>query len=160
MIFISLGVLVLIFALFALNYKTDGQEAKERLESIEGSSLYQVSTGYDELISRMEVEGGSTDWQGIRNELKQIEGHSTVIDQAVGEEVLSPVAKNLSLIVEKMEKEDKVLPEVIEEIRTLQSEMEKVYYVPESTEGAKPTLDIEDPKELKKINKRLSALTG
>lgn len=163
MIFMAL-VLVIITMLIITSYKTEGQEAKVTLESVVGNSLFKLLDNYDAILSTKELSIDSL--KEIDGNLISIEVSSGVIDLAVGQELLSPIANNLLKIMNDLENryyKNKQFTELdkekyqkaITEIDTMIPLIYKVYYVPNSKEGAEPKLQIENFDELKTLNNRL-----
>lgn len=163
LIFMTL-ILVIITVLIIYSYKTEGEEAKVTLESVVGNSLFKLLDNYDAILSKKEL---SIDFiKEIDKNLTSIEVSSGVIDLAVGQELLSPIANNLLKIMNDLEdrydkseqftEQDKEkYKKAIAEIDTMIPLIYKVYYVPNSKEGAEPKLEIEDFDGLKTVNNRL-----
>ncbi|MGE7929922.1 hypothetical protein [Lysinibacillus xylanilyticus] len=163
MIFMAL-ILVIITVLIISSYKTEGEEAKVTLESVVGNSLFKLLDNYDAILSTKELSIDSI--KEIDKNLTSIEVSSGVIDLAVGQELLNPIANNLLKIMNDLEnryyknkqftEQDKEkYQKAITEIDTMIPLIYKVYYVPNSKEGAEPKLQIENFDELKTINNRL-----
>ncbi|MCY9549626.1 hypothetical protein [Lysinibacillus xylanilyticus] len=163
MIFMAL-ILVIITVLIIFSYKTEGEEAKVTLESVVGNSLFKLLDNYDAILSSKELSIDSI--REIDKNLTSIEVSSGVIDLAVGQELLSPIANNLLKIMNDLEnryyknkqftEQDKEkYQKAITEIDTMIPLIYKVYYVPNSKEGAEPKLQIENFDELKTLNNRL-----
>jgi len=163
MIFMAL-ILVIITVLIIFSYKTEGEEAKVTLESVVGNSLFKLLDNYDAILSTKELSIDSI--REIDKNLTSIEVSSGVIDLAVGQELLIPIANNLLKIMNDLEnryyknkqftEQDKEkYQKAITEIDTMIPLIYKVYYVPNSKEGAEPKLQIENFDELKTLNNRL-----
>jgi len=163
MIFMAL-ILVIITVLIISSYKTEGEEAKVTLESVVGNSLFKLLDNYDAILSTKELSIDSI--KEIDKNLTSIEVSSGVIDLAVGQELLNPIANNLLKIMNDLEnryyknkqftEQDKEkYQKAIIEIDTMIPLIYKVYYVPNSKEGAEPKLQIENFDELKTLNNRL-----
>lgn len=155
---------MIIAALIISSYETEGEEAKVTLESIVGNSLFKLLDNYDAILSKKELSIDSI--KEIDKNLTSIEVSSGVIDQAVGQELLSPNANNLLKIMNDLEdrydkseqftEQDKEkYKKAIVEIDTMIPLIYKVYYVPNSKEGAEAKLEIEDFDALKTVNNRL-----
>ncbi|TKI63270.1 hypothetical protein FC756_18395 [Lysinibacillus mangiferihumi] len=163
MIFMPLS-LVIITVLIIFSYKTDGENAKVTLESVVGNSLFKLLDNYEAIHSTKELSIDSI--KEINVNLTSIEVTSGVIDLAVGQELLSPIANNLLKIMKDLEnnydqnkqftEQDKEkYQKAITEIGVMISLIHEIYYVPNSKEGAEPKLKIENFGELKTVNNRL-----
>ncbi|GLY11953.1 hypothetical protein Bbad01_31690 [Bacillus badius] len=91
------------------------------------------------------------------------------IDKVVGKEILHPVTDNFlksAVVIEKscpekeqFSKEDKEnYKKLLKELKNIIPLINNNYYVSDSTEGAKPTLAIQNMDELKKLYSRLKNL--
>jgi hypothetical protein len=156
--------LVIITALIISSYKTDGEDAKVTLESVVGNSLFKLLDNYDAILLTKELSIDSI--KEINKNLTSIEVSSGVIDLAVGQELLSPIANNLLKIMNDLEnnyikneqftEQDKEkYQKAITEIDIMIPLIHEIYYVPNSKEGAEPKLEIENFGELKNVNNRL-----
>lgn len=163
MIFMAL-ILVIITILIIYSHKTEGEEARVTLESVVGNSLFKLLDNYDAILSTKELSIDSI--KEIDKNLTSIEVSSGVVDLAVGQELLSPIANNLLKIMNDLEnryyknkqftEQDKEkYHKAIAEIDTMIPLIYKIYYVPNSKEGAEPKLEIENFDELKTVNNRL-----
>jgi len=163
MIFMALC-LVIITVLIIFSYKTDGEDAKVTLESVVGNSLFKLLDNYETIHSKKELSIDSI--KEINGNLISIEVSSGVIDLAVGQELLSPIANNLLKIMKDLEnnynqnkqftEQDKEkYKKAMEEVDTMIPLIQEIYYVPNSKEGAEPKLKIENFGELKTVNNRL-----
>ncbi|MFJ3387808.1 hypothetical protein [Lysinibacillus sp. NPDC086135] len=163
LIFMTL-ILVIIAVLIIYSYKTEGEEAKVTLESVVGNSLFKLLDNYDTILSKKELSIDSI--KEIDKNLTSIEVSSGVIDLAVGQELLSPIANSLLKIMsdlkdrydksEQFSEQDKEkYKKAIAEIDAMIPLIYKVYYDPNSKEGAEPKLEIENFDELKTINIRI-----
>lgn len=166
MIFLSLGVLLLIFILSISSYKTDGEIAEDTLESITGNSLYNIWNNYDAILKHPIGEISIDSIKEINNNLKIIEIYSNVVDQVVGKEILNPITNNFLKITNDIEnnyaknkmfteQDKKNYEKLLEEVKNLIPLIDNTYYVSDSQEGAKVTLEIKNIDELKKLNNRL-----
>lgn len=157
---------LLIISIFIVSsYKTEGEEIKIRLESIVGSSLFKLLDNYDAILATGELSIDSI--KKINKNLTSIEISSDVIDQAVNQELLSPIARNLTKIVNDLEnnynknkqfneQDNEKYQKIITEINNIIPLIQEIYYVPNSKEGAEPKLEIENFDELKTVNNRLA----
>lgn len=164
MFFVAL-ILVIITALIVSSYKTEGEDAKVTLESVVGNSLFKLLDNYDAILSKKELSIESI--KEINKNLTSIEASSDVVDLAVGQELLSPIANNLLKIMADLEnsydkneqfneQDQEKYKKAMEEIDTMIPLIQEIYYVPDSKEGAEVKLKIENFGELKTVNNRLS----
>lgn len=163
MIFIGLGMLALITLLTIYTYETEAKIAESRLKSILGSSLFNVYDNYDD-INQYSADNLEIDMiKNIKDKLIKIEIYSTVIDNSVEQEYLTPIANNLLKITNNIEdnyKENKQFTiqdknnykKILETAKNLIPTIHKTYYKDNSTEGAEPILKVKDTEEFKQID--------
>ncbi|SDZ23576.1 hypothetical protein SAMN05421736_10851 [Evansella caseinilytica] len=171
MIFISAGVLLIIFILYSFNFKTEEKIAAERLKSILGTSLYHVWYNYEHISTDQEKDLTIENMSDVTNKLNVIKMYSEVIDSGVGVEALEPIADRFQEIVIHLENNYSangeftdqdviVYQSLIEEVKIILPLISDIYYVPESQEGAEPALTIDDTGELQKLKERLLSIQG
>ncbi len=166
LIYFGLALLLLISAITISNYETKGEKATKRLESILSSSLLNLWNDYDNIHKYSTNELSIESVREINKKLSSIEIYSNVIDEAVSQNLLNPIAKNLRNIVKDIEnnydkngkftlQDGENYRNVLAEVNNILQLISEIYYVSESTEGSKPTLKIKKFDELKKLNHRL-----
>jgi len=147
----------------------DGKDYQMRLESIGGHALYNYWSLSEEIIQLKELNREAlTDAIGQLNDL---EIHANVIDNAMNQEILEPIAHQLITIMSGLKEkhgqtgafteEDKHLyQQVISDMEAMQEAMLKIFYKPDSKEGGEVLIEVKDVSELSAIHDRLVERSG
>lgn len=169
LILAGLVVVILVCSTILKKEQNTAYSAKGTLESVTGSSLYQVWFGYSTILQNKENSLDREHIEDLFTSLSVIEAHSQTVDQAVHAQVLTPIAKNMKQIADgikrsyvkngKLTEDDQAsYSKMMKQSEMLISSLSKVYYVPDSLEGAEVTLDInknDDYRKLLELNKEL-----
>lgn len=169
LILAGLVVVILVCSTILKKEQNTAYSAKGTLESVTGSSLYEVWLGYSTIVEHKDSSLSQEYVENLYTSISVIEAYSRTVDQAVHAQVLTPIAKNMKVLVDRMKKsyelsgnltqEDQMrYSEILKQSETLISLLSEVYYVPDSLEGAEVTLEINKNDEYRKlleINKQL-----
>lgn len=165
-ILIGLFVLVLICSAFLYNQQKQVNRMKMTLESIVGSSLFNIWSNYDSIISDKTNKLTIEHITDIHSKLSVSSAYSEIVDHATATALLSPINKNMLVLTESIKNSYEENEEftdddqakysmLVQQSHDLLSIMPKVYYVPESQEGAEVTLKINNKEELIKFRDKL-----
>ncbi|BBH20178.1 hypothetical protein Back11_15230 [Paenibacillus baekrokdamisoli] len=167
-ILLGLFILLLICSasvLYNHQYKVD-HGTKLTVESIVGSSLFMIWSNYNSILENETDMLTIEHINDIHVKLSVIEAYSDTVGRSVNTQLLTPIGKDMKVITESMQKsykENKKFTEqdqtkyatLINEITTLIPLIYKVYYVPESQEGAKVTLKVNNKEALIEFRDKL-----
>ncbi|MGG4340825.1 hypothetical protein [Paenibacillus lautus] len=166
-IWVWMVALVLVCTVFLFGHqKKIEQGTKMTLQSILGTSLFQIWSHYTDILELKSMPLHEARLAEVRLKLAAIEAYSKTADEAVRSQLLNPIAaKFLALsdsIRESYVENGRFSDEDIEKYAIIMRDSEaliplmyKVYYVSESVEGGEVNLDISDYGELAALNNRL-----
>ncbi|SEL47474.1 hypothetical protein SAMN04488688_104144 [Paenibacillus sp. cl141a] len=166
-IWVWMVALVLACTVFLIEHqKKIEQGTKMTLQSILGTSLFQIWSHYTDILELKSMPLHEARLAEVRLKLAAIEAYSRTADEAVRSQLLNPIAgKFLALsdsIRESYAENGEFSEEDIEKYAIIMKDSEalislmyKVYYVSDSVEGGEVNLDISDYDELVALNNRL-----
>ncbi|WP_138755988.1 hypothetical protein [Paenibacillus sinopodophylli] len=152
-------ILLICSSTFLCNQKQAEHEMRTTAEGIAGSSLYMIWINYNAILEN------ETDMLTIEHindiyvKLSVIEAYSATVGRLVNTQLLTPISIDMKAITESMQesyKENNIFTEedqtkyatLITEITALLPLISKVFYVSESQEGAKVTLEVNNKETL------------
>lgn len=168
---ILLGLFILLLILSASllysHQKKIDDGMKMKVEGLVGSSLFKIWSNYNSIL---ENETDKLTIEHINNiyvKLSVIEAYSDIVGRSVNSQLLTPISVDMKAITESIQKsyeENKKFTELDQtkyatltnEITKLIPLIYKVYYVPETIEGAKVTLQVNKKEELVAFRDKLN----
>lgn len=166
-IWVWMVALVLICTVLLIEHqKKVEQGTKMTLQSILGTSLFQIWSHYTDMLELKSEPLHEARIEEMRLKLAAIEAYSKTADEAVRSQLLNPIAAKLLVLTDSIRESyaenGEFSEEDVEKYAIIMRDSEelipllyKVYYVPESVEGGEVTLDISDYDELVVLNNRL-----
>jgi hypothetical protein len=168
-ILLGLLILLLIFSAGILysRLKKNDDEMKMKVEGIVGSSLFKIWNNYNSILENETNMMTIERINDIYVKLSVIEAYSDIVGHAVNTQLLTPISVDMKAITESIQKsyeenkEFTVLDQtkyatLTKEITELIPLINKVYYVPETIEGGKITLHVNNKEELLEFSDELS----
>lgn len=158
----GLIVVILVCSTLLYNEQNRAYSSKGTLESITGTSLYEVWYGYTTILEDKDKPITLNSINNLYTTISVVEAYSRTVDTAVHAELLSPIAKNMKVITERLQKsygaqggfteaDQTSLSMILTKAELLLDLLSEVYYVPEPHEGVKITLDIHKSDEYRQI---------
>lgn len=163
-----LGLVVMIFAALFMLVTSQKQtmefDSDDRLRGLVGNTLYKIQLHFNILQELRESSLSPEHVKKMSDELLIIEAYAETVDFALSpDRLLEPIIENMKKITIKLEesytvnqgftKEDEFL---LDHMQSLIPFIHKVYYVPESVEGAKVTLNLNNKDMLIAFNDELN----
>lgn len=164
----ALILIVIICSAFLYNNQNKIEKGTQmRLESIVGNSLYNIWHSYKTINSYNPEDLTMEKINELTTESSSIAVYSQITDRAVGTQLLSPIIANLTTIKDGIQKsyeknnqftnEDKEkYKAIIQFAGELHTLITDVYTVPDSVEGAKVSLKIDNQRKLVALGNRIS----
>lgn len=162
-------ILLLIFSASLLysQQKKNDDGMKMKVEGLVGSSLFKIWSNYNSILENETDKLTIEHINDIYVKLSVIEAYSDIVGRAVNTQLLTPISVDMKVITESIQKsyeknkEFTVLDQtkyatLTKEITKLIPLINKVYYVPETIEGAKVTLQVNNKEELIEFRDKLN----
>lgn len=132
---------------------------KMKVEGLVGSSLFKIWSNYNSILEYGTDKLTIEHINDIYVRLSVIEAYSDIVGRSVNTQLLTPISADMKAITESIQKsyeENKEFTELdqtkyatlTKEITMLIPLIYKVYYVPETIEGGKVTLQVNNKEEL------------
>lgn len=163
------AVLLTVLLVMYINQTEVNQNQKMKLEAVAGAGLYQIWDNYNQIAELPSELADIVDLKLVKEHLIAVRAYSDTVDHITNSDLLLPISSSLMALSDRLPTQSNQLTSEDQELYTMPRNkiteliplISAVYYVPESQEGAKVTLRLNDEKsELIELRDELKDIAG